>query len=76
MSLIELRDVKFDLVHHEQPMKKSQYLSAGAPTRCTLPSCNKAFAESCFRGDDDRYYCSEACSHEGFDLNVVRLHKR
>lgn len=75
MSLIELRSVKFDLVYHEQPMKESQYINAGAPTHCNLPSCNEPFTGSCFRGNDGRYYCSQACSHEGFDLNVVPMQK-
>jgi len=74
-SLIPLTDVNFALVVHKEPSKQSLYLKAGAPTRCFLPGCRKPFEGSCFRGDDDRYYCSEACANEGFDpeLTVVEL---
>jgi hypothetical protein len=52
--LIPLSDVNFALVVHEEPPKQSPYLKAGAPTHCFLPSCEKPFEHSCFRGNDDR----------------------
>ena len=61
-----------------EPTKKSSYIDAGSPTLCFLPSCKKTFGSSCFRGDDDRYYCSEVCANEGFDVEatVVPMRKR
>jgi hypothetical protein len=56
-------------------MKESLYLKAGAPTRCFLQRCQKQFEDKCVRGDDDQYYCSEACAQEGFNHNVVDLVK-
>ena len=78
MSLIELSGVKFTLVHHEEPVKESLYLRAGAPTRCQNPRCEKLFDRACVRGDDDQYYCSELCADEGFDVEaiVVQMRKR
>jgi hypothetical protein len=35
-------------------------MSKGAPTRCYLPSCQKTFESSCFRGDDGHF---ESTSH-------------
>jgi hypothetical protein len=55
--------------------KESRYLKAGAPMSCYLPTCKKPFEGTCFRGDDDRFYCSETCAHEGFDDNVIELVK-
>lgn len=48
-----------------EPMKHSSYIGAGSPTRCFLPSCRKPFDGSCYRGDDDRYYCSKECAKVG-----------
>jgi hypothetical protein len=59
--------------------KKSRYAEAGAPQRCFLPSCKNLFEASCFRGKDDRFYCSELCAKEGvgIDLTTVeQLRKR
>ncbi len=55
--------------------KESLYLTAGAPTRCFNPNCEKPFDGSCFRGDDDKYYCTEACANEGFDDTVIPIQK-
>lgn len=43
----------------------SPYFAAGAPRRCAR--CNGSFRLhdgrlSCWRGSDDRYYCSEECA--------------
>ena len=53
----------------------SKYQDAGGPKTCFLPSCQKAFESSCYRGKDDHYYCSEKCAQEGFDehLDVVEV---
>ena len=51
--------------------KQSLYLAAGSPTECFNPNCKRQFDGSCFRGDDDKYYCSEACAHEGFAEHTV-----
>ena len=61
-----------------EPKKKSRYAEAGSPTRCYLPSCKKPFESTCYRGDDDQFYCSESCAHEGFDAEstIVRIRKR
>jgi hypothetical protein len=69
--LIPLGDVNFGLVTHDEPPKQSMYLTAGAPTRCFLPSCQKLFESTCFRGDDNHFYCSELCAHEGFDADLA-----
>lgn len=50
---------------------ESPYLKAGAPMACFQPECKKPFEGTCFRGDDGNYYCSEKCSHEGFDETAV-----
>jgi hypothetical protein len=54
---------------------QSLYLKAGAPTRCFNPNCKKPFEGSCFRGDDDQYYCSEVCANEAFDAVVIPIEK-
>jgi hypothetical protein len=69
--LIPLSDVKFALVVHEEPPKQSLYLNAGSPTRCFLPSCQKPFEHSCFRGDDNHYYCSEVCAQVGIEADLA-----
>jgi hypothetical protein len=42
--------------------KVSNYLAAGSPTRCFLPSCRKPLGARCVHGKDGHYYCSEACT--------------
>jgi hypothetical protein len=54
-------------------MKESLYLAAGSPTRCFNPSCTKLFEGSCVRGDDDRYYCSEACAQVGMEIDFEKV---
>jgi hypothetical protein len=66
--LIQLSDVKFELVTHEDPPKKSLYLAAGGPTRCQNRSCNKSFEGCGIHGDDDRYYCCEVCAQIGTQI--------
>jgi|1185.fasta_scaffold40082_3 hypothetical protein len=61
-----------------EPTKRSHYIEAGSPTRCFLPICQKPFESKCFRGEDQRYYCSDVCANEGFDAEatVVPMRKR
>jgi len=61
-----------------EPTRKSRYVEAGSPMRCFQPSCKNLFDGKCYRGDDDRYYCSELCVNEGFnaDAIVVPIKKR
>lgn len=54
-----------------EPKETSLYAEAGSPPRCFLPSCQKPFESTCYRGDDNRYYCSELCANEGFDADTV-----
>jgi hypothetical protein len=59
--------------------KTSRYLEAGAPTECFLPGCRKRFEQTCFRGLDSHYYCSQQCAEVGLNaelLKIERLHKR
>jgi hypothetical protein len=56
-------------------MKQSPNLKAGAPTRCHNRACNKKFESSCIRGEDDRYYCSEACAQVELKIDVAAQHK-
>ena len=55
--------------------KISLYLTAGAPLRCFLPSCQKAFDGRCIHGSDGRFYCSQVCADSGekIDLSHVEL---
>ena len=39
------------------------------------PHCKKPFEASCFRGDDDRYYCSKLCANEGFNDTIIPIEK-
>lgn len=54
-------------------LKQSQYQLAGAPMRCFLPACQKAFGSTCYRGDDDRYYCSAECAEKAEDLDLSHV---
>ena len=56
-------------------MKTSLYMQSGSPTRCFLPSCSKPFELTCYRGDDDRYYCSKECAQKAEDLDLSRVEK-
>jgi hypothetical protein len=61
-------------------VKPSRYIEAGSPQRCFLPSCKNLFEATCFRGDDNRYYCSELCANEGIDADFstvapLRIHQ-
>jgi hypothetical protein len=45
-----------------------------------LPSCKNLFDASCFRGKDDRFYCSALCANEGVDADFsavapLRIHQ-
>jgi hypothetical protein len=42
--------------------KRSNYLDAGSPTSCFLPSCKQAFVDKCIRGSDGHFYCSQKCA--------------
>jgi hypothetical protein len=55
------------------PSKVSLYVEASSPSRCFMPAYGMLFADKCFRGDDDRYYCSAVCAKaaEGVDLEHV-----
>ena len=55
--------------------KISLYLTAGAPLRCFLPSCQKAFDGRCIHASDGRFYCSQVCANSGekIDLSHVEL---
>jgi hypothetical protein len=53
--------------------KLSRYLTAGSPQQCFLPSCHKAFEQSCVRGEDGHFYCSHACSEIGGKLDLSRV---
>ena len=46
-------------------LKVSPYLEAGAPTRCFLPRCRRAFDGAAIHGEDGRYYCSTNCADTG-----------
>jgi hypothetical protein len=59
----------------EAPATGSLYIAAGSPTRCFLPSCQKPFEGSCYRGEDDHYYCSEACAKIGEDVEFAKVVK-
>ncbi len=59
--------------------KTSLYIEAGSPTRCQNAACQKPFDGYCFRGDNDRYYCSEVCAQVGMEIdfnNVANLPQR
>jgi hypothetical protein len=43
-------------------VKPSRYIEAGSPQRCFLPSCKNLFDDSCFRGEDNHFYCSDVCA--------------
>ena len=53
--------------------KVSRYLTAGSPQQCFLPSCHKAFEQSCVRGEDGHFYCSHICSEIGGKLDLSRV---
>ena len=53
--------------------KKSRYIEAGSPQRCFLPSCKNLFEDRCFRGKDDRFYCTDVCANEGFGIDLTTV---
>ena len=55
--------------------KTSLYVEAGSPTRCQNEACSNLFDGSCWRGDNDRYYCSELCAQIGMELDFDRVVK-
>jgi hypothetical protein len=57
---------------------QSDYLDAGAPNRCFLPSCHLTFANTCIHGRDGHYYCSQECTDRArvMDLSHVEDIKR
>ena len=55
--------------------KHSQYLSAGSPICCAVPSCRRSFERYCIRGDDDRYYCSEVCAQVGLKIDFAKVNR-
>jgi hypothetical protein len=59
----------------EATQKVSQYLAAGSPLRCFLPSCQKPFDGKCIHGNDGHSYCSHICAGSGdkIDLSHVEL---
>jgi hypothetical protein len=57
----------------EAPATQSTYVAAGSPTRCFLPSCQKPFESSCYRVEDDHYYCSEACAKIGVEVEFAKV---
>jgi hypothetical protein len=59
-------------VTSENPIKPSRYLSAGAPTKCFLPSCRERFEARCVHGQDG-HYCSEACCEEARALGLAHV---
>jgi hypothetical protein len=59
----------------EQSIKKSRYLTAGAPTSCFLPSCHKPFNGCCIRGDDGNFYCSHGCADIGQKIDLSKVEK-
>jgi hypothetical protein len=52
-----------------QPEKRSRYIAAGSPQECFLPSCRKSFQDSCVRGKNEGFYCSQACAEIGGSLD-------
>lgn len=46
--------------------KRSNYLDAGSPTSCFLPSCKQAFVDKCTRGSDGHFYSSQKCAPTRF----------
>ena len=59
----------------EVQRQDSQYIAAGSPIRCILPSCQKPFDGSCTHGNDGHFYCSQECADAGnkIDLSQVEL---
>ena len=55
--------------------KHSQYLSAGSPICCAVPSCRRSLERYCIRGDDDRYYCSEVCAQVGLKIDFAKVNR-
>jgi hypothetical protein len=53
--------------------KKSRYIEAGSPGQCFLPSCKNPFDSTCFRGKDERFYCTDACANDGFDVDLTTV---
>jgi hypothetical protein len=53
--------------------KTSPYLSAGAPTKCFLPSCRQRFDDRAVHGQDGQYYCSEACCNEARESGLSQV---
>jgi hypothetical protein len=59
----------------EATAKVSRYLTAGAPLRCFLPSCQTPFDGWCVHGSDGHFYCSQLCADNAgkIDLSHVEL---
>jgi hypothetical protein len=53
--------------------KSSRYLEAGTPTKCFLQGCRRAFGQSCHRGLDNRYYCSQRCAEIGLNAELLKI---
>ncbi|HWM45320.1 MAG TPA: hypothetical protein VNR11_00240 [Xanthobacteraceae bacterium] len=61
-AAIDSAPVELELRRNPPP---SHYLASGAPQECA--HCGSAFGQrqrlpACWRGADERYYCSEACA--------------
>ena len=66
-------------VMSENQLKASRYLAAGAPKACHAPRCRKPFEQTCFRGEDDKYYCSRECADAFYKMdlsNVTAFHQK
>lgn len=57
----------------DYPIKGSAYVEAGSPATCFLPSCRKPFTDTCFHGEDRRYYCSKDCAVEGKTMDLSHV---
>ena len=57
----------------EKPPKVSEYVEAGSPTQCFIPSCRKWFEGAAIHGKDSHYYCSETCADLANTIDLTHV---
>jgi len=68
-----LLETKADL-----PTQVSQFVEAGSPDHCFLPTRHQPFKDMAVHGEDGHYYCSQECcdAARGIDLSRVEELKK
>jgi len=60
-------------IETDNTQRTSRYLDAGAPKHCFMPSCRTTFRDTCVRGEDGHYYCSQMCADQARELGLAQV---